>query len=115
MTAPIAMPAMAAVPRLPFNGAKCEVPLVVGWLVVVLDDDVLAPDDIVFVATAVEAAAWPSWVTYIRTAVLAIYRLVDHNRQGNGRLTELAKIEDGYATPASLQLPMFVSSLNIPT
>ena len=30
------------------------------------------------------------------------------------RLTELAKIEEGYATPASLQLPMCSPSLNRP-
>ena len=84
------MPAMAAVPRPPFDRVDCEVLLVLGWLVAVLDDDVVdslavaVPEDNVLVATEAVAAAWPSWVTYIRTVVLAIYGLVDHNWQGNG-------------------------------
>jgi len=79
------MPAMAPVPRPPFDGADCEVLLVLGWLVAVLDDVVDSPlvvvvlEDNVLVATEAVAAAWPSWVIYIRTAVLAIYRLEDHN------------------------------------
>jgi hypothetical protein len=77
------MPAMAPVPRPPFDGVDCGVLLVLGWLVAVLDDDVV-DSLLVVVATEAVAAAWPSWVTYIRTRVLAIYRLVDHNWQGNG-------------------------------
>jgi hypothetical protein len=82
------MPAMAAVPRPPFDGVDCGVLLVLGWLVAVLYDDVVdsllvvgVPEDNVLVAVA---AAWPSWVTYIRTTALAIHRLVDHNWQGSG-------------------------------
>jgi hypothetical protein len=85
------MPAMAAVPRPPFDGVDCEVLLVLGWLVAVVDDVVVYSllvvvvlEDNVFVATEAVAAAWPSWVTYIRTTVLAIYCLVDHDWQGNG-------------------------------
>jgi len=52
--------------------------LVLGWLVAVLDGDVV-DSLLVVVATEAVAAAWPSWVIYIRTAVLAIYRLEDHN------------------------------------
>jgi hypothetical protein len=81
------MPAMAAMPRPPFDGVDCEELLLLGWLVAVLDDDVVAdPLSVVaaleynvLVATEAVAAAWPSWVTYIRVTVLAIYRLVDHN------------------------------------
>jgi hypothetical protein len=77
------MPAMAAVLRPPFDGVDCGVLLVLGWLVAVLDGDVV-DSLLVVVATEAVAAAWPSWVTYIRTTGLAIYRLVDHNWQGNG-------------------------------
>ena len=45
---------------------------------------VVVPEDNVLVAAEAVATAWPSWVTYIRTTVLAIYRLVDRNWQGNG-------------------------------
>ena len=82
---------MTAVPRPPFDGVDCEELLVLGWLGAVLDDDVVETlllvvvlEDNVLVATEAVAVAWPSWVTYIRTPVLAIYRLVDHNWQGNG-------------------------------
>jgi hypothetical protein len=85
------MPAMAPVPRPHFDGVDCEVLLVLGWLVTVLDVGVVGSllvvvvlEDNVLVATEAVAAAWPSWVTYIRTTVSAIYRLVDHNWQGNG-------------------------------
>jgi hypothetical protein len=81
------MPAMAAMPR-PFGGVDCEVLLVLGWLVAVLYGDVvdslLVVEDNALVATEAVAAAWPSWVTYNRTTVLAIYRPVDHNWHGNG-------------------------------
>jgi hypothetical protein len=77
---------MAAVPRLPFNEVDCEELVVLGWLVAVPDDNVADPlsvvaalEDNVLVATEAVAAAWPSWVTYIRTTVLAIYCFVDHN------------------------------------
>ena len=77
------MPATAAVPKPPFDGVGCGVLLLLGWLVAVLDGDVVN-SPLVVVATEAVEAAWPSWVTYIRTTVLAIYRLVDHNWQRNG-------------------------------
>jgi hypothetical protein len=61
-TAPTAMPAMASVPRPPFN-RDCEVLLVLGWLIGVLDDDVVDSvlvvvvlEDNVFAATEAVAA-----------------------------------------------------------
>jgi hypothetical protein len=73
-TAPTAMPAMAPVPSPPIDRVDCEVLLVLGWLTTVFDGDVVysplvvvVPEDNVFVAPEVGAAAWPSWVTYIRT------------------------------------------------
>ena len=77
------MPAMAPVPKSPFDGVGCEVLLLLGWLVAVLDGDVV-DSPLVVVATEVVVAAWPSWVTYIRSTLSAIYRLVGHNWQING-------------------------------